>query len=120
MVAGTANRSRSVRLDGIDRVPGLIRNCGGDATDLPTAKPLHDITCTDSAEVVELTPAFGATTPTGPGREVVIGADHRVAAVLGARGTPLATAQRRSRRPGTGRASCAVSVSVTASRDRRD
>jgi hypothetical protein len=91
---GTANLGHgSVRLDGIDRVPGLIRNCGGDVTDLPTAKPLHDITCTDSAEVVELTPAFGATTPTGPGREVVIGADHRVAAVLGARGTALAKGQ---------------------------
>ena len=105
----------SVRLDGIDRVPGLIRNCGGDATDLPTAKPLHDITCTDSAEVVELTPAFGATTPTGPGREVVIGADHRVAAVLGARGTRSPRARRRSRRPATGSASSAVSASVTAS-----
>jgi hypothetical protein len=61
--------------------------------DLPTAKPLHDITCTDAAEVVELTPAFGAMTPTGPGREVVIGADHRVAAVLGTRGTTLGTGQ---------------------------
>ena len=91
---GTANLGHgSVRLDGIDRVPGLIRNCGGDVTDVPTAKPLHDITCTDSAEVVELTPAFGATTPSGPGREVVIGADHRVAAVLGARGTALAKGQ---------------------------
>ncbi len=91
---GTADLGhQTVELDGIDRVPGLIRNCGGDVTDLPTAKPLHDITCTDSAEVVELTPAFGATTPTGPGREVVIGADHRVAAVLGARGTALAKGQ---------------------------
>ncbi len=91
---GTANLGRgSVRLDGIDRVPGLIRNCGGDLTDLPTAKPLHDITCTDSAEVVELTPAFGPKTPMGPGREIVIGADHRVTAVLDARGTTLAKGQ---------------------------
>jgi hypothetical protein len=91
---GTANvGDLALRLDGIDRVPGLIRNCGGDVTDTPTAKPLHDVTCTDSAEVVELTAAFGVTTPAGPGREVVIGADHRVAAVLGARGTTLAKGQ---------------------------
>jgi hypothetical protein len=91
---GTADLGhRTVQLDGIDRVPGLIRNCGGDPTDLPTAKPLHDITCTDAAEVVELTPAFGAMTPTGPGREVVIGSNHRVAAVLGTRGTTLGTGQ---------------------------
>jgi hypothetical protein len=91
---GTANvGDLALRLDGIDRVPGLIRNCGGDVTDTPTARPLHDVTCTDSAEVVELTAAFGVTTPAGPGREVVIGADHRVAAVLGARGTTLAKGQ---------------------------
>lgn len=87
---GTANVfGRSVLLDGIDRVPGLIRNCGGDPTDSPTAKPLHDTTCTDRDEVVELTTAFGATTPSGPGREVVLAADHRVTAVLASRGATL-------------------------------
>ena len=29
-------------LDGINRVPGLIRNCGGDPSDSPTDRPLHD------------------------------------------------------------------------------
>jgi hypothetical protein len=29
-----------LRLDGLDRVPNLIRNCGGDSTDQPTARPL--------------------------------------------------------------------------------
>ena len=29
-----------LRLDGLDRVPNLIRNCGGDSTDQPTALPL--------------------------------------------------------------------------------
>jgi len=88
---GTANVvGRSVLLDGIDRVPGLIRNCGGDATDTPTARPLHDTTCTDPDEVVELTTVYGATTPSGPGREVVLGADDRVTAVLLSRGTTLA------------------------------
>ena len=64
---GTANRHGARPLDGIDRVPGLIRNCGGDVADLPTAQPLHDITCTDPASWWSLTPQFGPTTPTGPG-----------------------------------------------------
>ena len=42
-------------LDGIDRVPGLIRNCGGDTTDSPTDLPLHDVTCTDGSELVAFT-----------------------------------------------------------------
>jgi len=40
-----------LRLDGIDRVPGLIRNCGGTRDDLPTDDPLHDFTCTDADEL---------------------------------------------------------------------
>ncbi len=83
----------SLTLDGIDRVPGLIRNCGGDRTDSPTDRPLHDVTCTDPDELVELTPAFGTATPSGPGREVVIGPDHRVAGVLASRGTRLDAGQ---------------------------
>ena len=47
-------------LDGVNRVPGLIRNCGGDATDEPTSQPLHDFTCTDAAELVAFTPHYGA------------------------------------------------------------
>ncbi|WP_411285702.1 phosphodiester glycosidase family protein [Lapillicoccus sp.] len=87
---GTAHMGgRSVSLDGVDRVPGLIRNCGGDASDIPTSKPLHDITCTDPDEVVELTTAFGARTPSGPGREVVLGRDHRVSALRDNRGVTL-------------------------------
>ncbi|GMA20212.1 hypothetical protein MM440_13515 [Arsenicicoccus piscis] len=66
-------RTSTLTLDGYNRVPGLIRNCGGDATDRPTSLPLHDVTCTDSDELVAFTPAFGATTPQGAGTEVVIG-----------------------------------------------
>ena len=36
-------------------------------TDVPTALPLHDITCTDPSELVHSTPIFGAATETGPG-----------------------------------------------------
>lgn len=58
-------------LDGINRVPGLIRNCGG-TDDTPTNLPLHDFTCTDADEIVAFTPEFGATTPAGPGLEVLL------------------------------------------------
>jgi hypothetical protein len=59
-------------LDGLNRVPGLIRNCGGTADDLPTALPLHDVTCTDADELIAFDAAYGATTPAGPGAEVVL------------------------------------------------
>lgn len=80
-------------LDGIDRVPGLIRNCGGDRTDSPTYLPLQDITCTDNSELVEFTPEYGEQTPTGPGREVVLNAHHAVVEVRDHRGTALGAGQ---------------------------
>jgi hypothetical protein len=80
---------RTVRLDGIDRVPDLIRNCGGDSTDQPTSHPLHDTTCTDDSELVAFTTQFGPTTPSGPGREVVLDSHHVVRATQSVRGTRL-------------------------------
>lgn len=85
---------RPLALDGLNRVPGLVRNCGGDATDSPTPLPRHDVTCTDDAELVAFTPAFGASTPSGPGREVVLDAKDRVVAVHGQRGVHLQPGQR--------------------------
>lgn len=79
-------------LDGINRVPGLIRNCGGDAGDLVTSLPLHDITCTDPSELVVFDAAYGPT-PTGAGAEAVIDAKGRVVSVSATRGTTLATGQ---------------------------
>jgi hypothetical protein len=81
-------------LDGLNHVPGLIRNCGGTADDLPTALPLHDVTCTDDDELVLFTTAFGASTPTGPGAEAVLDRHDRVVRVATGRGTPLAAGQR--------------------------
>jgi hypothetical protein len=87
---GTARvAGHTLDLDGIDRVPGLIRNCGGDATDQPASLPRHDITCTDDSELVAFTHEYGDKTPAGPGREVVLDAKHVVRSVLGARGTAL-------------------------------
>ncbi len=81
---------RWVPLDGIDREPGRIRNCGGDHTDSPTSLPLQDVTCTDDSELVAITSEYGASTPTGPGREVVLDRSHHVVRTTASRGTSLA------------------------------
>lgn len=72
-------RSRGNRLpvDGVNRVPGLIRNCGG-LDDTPTSLPLHDVTCTDPDEIVVFTEEFAPTTPAGPGVEAVLDRRGRV------------------------------------------
>ncbi|SDT33586.1 Sporulation related domain-containing protein [Friedmanniella luteola] len=89
-----ARDGRRLVLDGIDRVPGLIRNCGGTADDAPTARPRHDVTCTDDEELVVFTPQFGASTPVGAGAEVVLDRRSRVVAVRASRGVALAQGQR--------------------------
>lgn len=88
---GTLHGRRGVRLnlDGINRVPGLIRNCGGTADDLPTALALHDFTCTDGDELVAYTAQFGQMTPVGPGLEVILNRQHRVVSMRSPRGGPL-------------------------------
>ncbi|WP_324653615.1 phosphodiester glycosidase family protein [Georgenia sp. H159] len=80
-------RSRGTRLpvDGVNRVPGLIRNCGG-LDDTPTSLPLHDVTCTDPDEVVVFTEEFADTTPTGPGVEAVLDRRGRVVELRETRG----------------------------------
>ncbi len=88
---GTVKGRKGVRLplDGINRVPRLIRNCGGTADDIPTARPLHDFTCTDADELVAFTSDFAASTPTGPGLEAVLDRQNRVVSLRSPRGGPL-------------------------------
>jgi hypothetical protein len=81
--------ARRMALDGINRVPGLIRNCGGTRDDLITWRPLHDVTCTDDEELVLFTPAFGPATPSGAGAEAILDRSGRVLAVLQSRGAAL-------------------------------
>ncbi|HEV7652811.1 MAG TPA: phosphodiester glycosidase family protein [Actinophytocola sp.] len=92
---------RALRLDGIDRVPGLIRNCGGTRDDLPTSRPLHDTTCTDVDEVVAFTQRYGAATPAGPGVEAVLDRHGRVAGLREPRGGALAEGQTSLQATGT-------------------
>ena len=77
-----------LRLDGLNRVPGLIRNCGG-FDDRPTTRPLHDFTCTDSDELVAFTSQFGSRTPAGAGLEAVLDRQSRVVSLRSPRGGPL-------------------------------
>lgn len=65
-------------VDGLNRLPGLIRGCGGVGGDEPTENPKHDFTCTDSSELIVFTPVFGENTEPGEGAEVALDASGRV------------------------------------------
>ncbi|GGT15556.1 hypothetical protein GCM10010271_17940 [Streptomyces kurssanovii] len=78
----------TVEIDGVNRVPGDVWNCGGVGGDLPTERPQHDLRCTDSSELVRFTPEFGRT-PTGAGAEVVLDATGRVTALNTSRGAAV-------------------------------
>ena len=71
---------RSRELDGIDRTRGLIPGCGGRGGDVPTSRPNAVVTCTDSSELVLLTPRYGARPPREGGVEAIV-RDGRVARV---------------------------------------
>ncbi len=72
------DKGRDHRVAGLNRAPGLIRDCGGRAGDVPTSNPRMDVTCTNPNEMVVFTPEFGAPVPAGPGSEAVLDAHGRV------------------------------------------
>ncbi|MFD4371920.1 phosphodiester glycosidase family protein [Streptomyces sp. NPDC058486] len=78
----------TAEVDGVNRIPGQIWNCGGVGGDLPTERPQHDVRCTDPSELVRFTPEWG-TPPAGPGAEAVLDASGRVTAVRATRGAPV-------------------------------
>jgi len=67
-------------IDGVDRVRGLVPACGGRGGDIPTTRPNAVLTCTDSSELVLLSPNYGARPPREGGVEAVL-RDGTVAAV---------------------------------------
>ncbi|MFE6173604.1 phosphodiester glycosidase family protein [Streptomyces sp. NPDC056464] len=77
-------RNSSYRIQGINRVPGLVRDCGRPGA-TPSALPWQDVTCRLTDDLVQFTPAFGADLPTGPGVQAVLDASGRVV-TLGVRG----------------------------------
>ena len=78
-VEGPGKERRPV--DGLNRVPGVIRNCGGTGGDVPTERAAHDLTCTDSSELIAFTPDGLPKLPQGPGLEVVLDPAGTVAEV---------------------------------------
>ncbi|WP_410673768.1 phosphodiester glycosidase family protein [Amycolatopsis sp. cmx-4-68] len=67
-------------VNGVNRKPGVIRNCG-EPGDVPTDRPRHDTTCTHAGELVLFTPQLGTPTPAGDGVEAVLDARDVVTAV---------------------------------------
>lgn len=72
-------------IDGVNRIPGEIWNCGGVGGDQPAQRPQHDFKCTDESELVRFTPEW-STPPTGAGAEVILDHEDRVTAVHHTRG----------------------------------
>jgi hypothetical protein len=63
---------RSREIDGINRRRGLIPACGGRGGDVPTTRPNSLLTCTDSSELVLLSPRYGARPPAEGGVEAIV------------------------------------------------
>ncbi|MEU6041365.1 phosphodiester glycosidase family protein [Actinomadura sp. NPDC047616] len=76
-------------LDGLNRVPGEVNNCGGVGGDQPTERPQHDVTCTDPDELVAFTARYGATGPSGAGAEAVLDRHGRVTELRETRGAAI-------------------------------
>lgn len=71
--AGSVTINGVTRLiDGLERTRGLIPACGGRGGDLPTSLPNAALTCTDSSELVLLSPSYGAWPPRAGGVEAVL------------------------------------------------
>ncbi len=88
---------------GINRVPGLIRDCGRPGA-TPSELPWQDVTCHTADDLVLFTGEFGAPLPTGRGTQVVLDAHGRVVSA-GSRGgavRPTARCSRASVRQRTG------------------
>ncbi|MFF4276680.1 phosphodiester glycosidase family protein [Streptomyces sp. NPDC001536] len=71
-------------VEGINRVPGKVRNCGRPGA-VPTELPRQDVTCALADDLVKFTASFGAPLPTGSGVQVVLD-EHDVVVSRGDRG----------------------------------
>lgn len=77
-------KSSSYAVQGINRLPGKVRNCGRPGA-VPTELARHDTTCTLPDDLVKFTPRFGAALPQGAGTQVVLDSKDRVVST-GSRG----------------------------------
>ncbi|PTQ13445.1 hypothetical protein CLG96_04975 [Sphingomonas oleivorans] len=72
----------SSRIDGVDRTPGMIRNCGL-AGAHPTSRPAHDMTCTKADELIAITDQAGFVPTQAKGYALLLGADGAIRPVTG-------------------------------------
>ncbi|MFA0412938.1 phosphodiester glycosidase family protein [Vibrio renipiscarius] len=77
-----------VRIDGINRKPGVILNCGGFG-DTPSTEAIHDFVCTDDSEIIIYNSAYAAKTPQGEGQEIVIDSNGKVIEMFTQRGSVI-------------------------------
>jgi hypothetical protein len=70
-VTVTRARQSSYPVNGINRVPGIVQDCGRPGSE-PTARPRQDVTCTEKSELVLFTSEFGGATPRGNGTQAVL------------------------------------------------
>ena len=82
--------SSSIRVLGINRLPGSAEDCGVAGFE-PTSEPRQNTLCTGTNDIVLFTPLFGAPLPaapsSGPALQAVLNAQSRVVSV----GTPGGT-----------------------------
>ena len=90
---------RSVRLDGLNRSPAVIMQCGEPGVSLSAFG-----TCRPKNNLVEITPEYGSSTPVGSGAEAVLDRNGHVVRVSSSRGTSLAAGQVALQGIGTGAA----------------
>ena len=74
-----------VRLDGVDRSVGRIRDCGAPG-DLPTEMAQQDVTCTNPDEIVAFDSAYGPSAEVGAGVSVTVDRRDLVVDVRDTRG----------------------------------
>ena len=76
---------QTLAIDGINRPPGTIRNCGGTGGDTPTEKPRQGKVCSDPDEIIWFQPIYGTATPPGEGIEAILD-DSGIVTALRSRG----------------------------------
>ncbi|GGQ28924.1 phosphodiester glycosidase family protein [Streptosporangium pseudovulgare] len=73
-------------VQGVNRTPGLVRNCGRPGA-TPTAEPRQDLTCTETDALVKFTGEYAHALPTGPGTQAVLSPKGRVVSIGNRGGT---------------------------------
>ncbi len=77
-----------IRIDGLNRKPGIILNCGGYG-DMPVNEALHDFVCTDDSEIIVYNSAYGDFTPKGDDIEIVVDKSNKIVNIDDRRGRKI-------------------------------